>query len=335
MKVSGFTFLRNGQKLGYPFVASIRSVLPIVDEFVVALGAGEDETEKLVREIGDPKIRIIPTQWNERIRSDYSVKGYVYGQQKSIALFNCTGDWAFYLEGDELVHEDELPKIRAAMERYLDDPRVEALAFDYLHFYGNANTYAWSPRWYRTEARILRNTIPAWGPEGMFFVVLETHKRGRYPRAAHTARRFTITAGSRACRNGPPSGSRTSSSGARRGSLRTRRTLIPRCSSRSPAHTRRSYGLAAAGGGSVPGQPQSQTDLPGAEAPPDAAPGEVVRLPVPQEALQAGGLRGEWRRSPAGSHRDLNSPIPKGWLRIAQGFNPGVWTERPESRRDG
>ena len=61
MKVSGFTFLRNGQKLGYPFVASIRSVLPIVDEFVVALGASEDDTEKLVREIGDPKIRIIPT----------------------------------------------------------------------------------------------------------------------------------------------------------------------------------------------------------------------------------------------------------------------------------
>ena len=186
MTVSGFTFLRNGEKLGYPFVASIRSVLPIVDEFVVALGASEDETEKRLREIGDPKIRIIPTQWNERIRSDYSVKGYVYGQQKSIALFNCTGDWAFYLEADELVHEAELPKIRAAMERYLDDLRVEALAFDYLHFYGNANTYAWSPRWYRTEARILRNTIPAWGPEGLFFVVLETHKRGRYPRAAHT-----------------------------------------------------------------------------------------------------------------------------------------------------
>ena len=51
--------------------------------------------ESVKREIGDPKIRIIPTQWNERIRSDYSVKGYVYGQQKSLALFNCTGDWAF------------------------------------------------------------------------------------------------------------------------------------------------------------------------------------------------------------------------------------------------
>jgi hypothetical protein len=186
MKVSGFTFLRNGRKLGYPFVESIRSILPIVDEFVIALGPCDDDTEKLLRGIGDPKIRIILTQWNERLRPDYSVKGFAYGQQKSIALFNCTGDWAFYLEADEVVHENDLPKIRAVMEKHLGDERVEALAFDYLHFYGNANTLAWSPGWYRSEVRIIRNTIPAWGPEGLFFIVLETHKRGRYPRAAHT-----------------------------------------------------------------------------------------------------------------------------------------------------
>jgi hypothetical protein len=186
VKISGFTFLRNGQKLGYPFIESIRSILPIVDEFVIALGPCEDDTEAALRGIGDSKIRILLTQWNERIQPDYSLKGYVFGQQKSIALFNCTGDWAFYLEGDEVVHEGDLPKIRAAMERHLGDPRVEALAFDYLHFYGNANTYAWSPRWYRSEVRVIRNTIPAWGPEGLFFVVPDTHRRGRYPRAAHT-----------------------------------------------------------------------------------------------------------------------------------------------------
>jgi hypothetical protein len=186
MKVSAFTFLRNGQKFGYPFVESIRSVLPLVDEFVIALGPCDDDTEKMLREIGDAKIKIINTQWNERIRNDYSIKGFVYGQQKSIALFNCTGDWAFYLEGDEVIHENDLQKIRAAMEKHLDDPRVEAIAFDYLHFYGNANTYAWSPRWYRSEVRILRNTIPAWGPKGLFFIVLDTQKHGRYPRAVHS-----------------------------------------------------------------------------------------------------------------------------------------------------
>jgi glycosyltransferase involved in cell wall biosynthesis len=186
MKVSGFTFLRNGQKLGYPFAASIRSLLPLVDEFVIALGPCEDDTEKILREIGDPKIKIIPTQWNENLRPDYSVKGFVYGQQKSIALFNCTGDWAFYLEADEVLHENDLLKIRAAMEKYLNDERVEALAFDYLHFYGNKNTVAQSPGWYRSEVRVIRNTIPAWSSEALFFNVVENHKKSRHPRAAHT-----------------------------------------------------------------------------------------------------------------------------------------------------
>ena len=77
-------------------------------------------------------------------------------------------------------------KIRGSMEKYLGDAEVEALVFDYLHFYGNANTYAWSPRWYRAASRIIRNTIPFWTPKGMAFVIVETQKRGRYPRAAHT-----------------------------------------------------------------------------------------------------------------------------------------------------
>jgi hypothetical protein len=186
MKVSGFTFLRNGQRLGYPFVPSIRSILPLVDEFVIALGPCDDDTEKMLREIGDPKVRIIHTTWNEKMRGDYSVGGFVYGQQKSIALFNCTGDWAFYLEADEVLHEDDMPKIRAAMEKHLNDERVEALAFDYLHFYGNKNTIAWSPGWYRSEVRILRNTIPAWSSEALFFNILDSHKKSRHPRAAHT-----------------------------------------------------------------------------------------------------------------------------------------------------
>jgi glycosyltransferase involved in cell wall biosynthesis len=184
MKVSGFTFLRNGVKLGYPFAESIRSVLPIVDEFVIALGPSDDGTRERIEQIADPKIRIIDTQWNETIRNDLNLKGYVYGQQKSIALFNCTGDWAFYLEGDELLHEDDLPKIRESMERHLNDQRVEALYFDYIHFYANRNTYVWSPSWYRTAPRIVRNNITVWAPKGLFFIVMDNKRRGRYPRAA-------------------------------------------------------------------------------------------------------------------------------------------------------
>ncbi len=184
MKISAFTFLRNARRLQFPFVESIRSALPLVDEFVVALGPSDDGTEEALRAIGDPKIRILPTTWNENLAKNVRVKGFVYGQQKSIALFNCTGDWALYLEGDELLHEDDLPRLRAAMERHLENPRVEALYFRYLHFYGNRNTVADSPRWYRREVRAVRNDLPVWGPKGLFFSVLTGYKRMRYPRAA-------------------------------------------------------------------------------------------------------------------------------------------------------
>ena len=184
VKVSGFTFLRNGVQLNYPFVESIRSVLPIVDEFIVALGPCEDGTRERLQTISDPKLRILHTQWNDNLRNDLKVKGYVYGQQKSIALFNCIGDWAFYLEADELLHEDDLRKIQESMHQHLDDRRVEALYFDYIHFYANKNTYVWSPSWYRTAPRILRNNLTAWAPEGLYFMVMVTKRKGRYPRAA-------------------------------------------------------------------------------------------------------------------------------------------------------
>lgn len=184
MKISAFTFLRNAHRLQFPFVESIRSALPLVDEFVIALGPCDDDTEALIRAIGDPKIRIIPTAWNENLDGSWKVKGFIYGQQKSIALFNCTGDWALYLEGDEVLHEDDLPRLRAAMERHLGDRGVEALYFRYLHFYGNRNTVASSPRWYRREVRAVRNNIPIWGPKGLFFSVVTGYKRMRYPRAA-------------------------------------------------------------------------------------------------------------------------------------------------------
>lgn len=180
MKVSGFTFLHNASVLGYPYVESIRSILPVVDEFIVNIGFSEDDTLDRVRSIDDPKIRIIESAWNEKMID----KGYVYAQQKMIAHFNCTGDWAFYLEGDEVIHERDLPVIRRAMQQHVSNPQVEALVFDYYHFYGAPDRVAISPGWYRRAPRIIRNTIRSYSPDGLFFVVLEKNMRGRYPRAA-------------------------------------------------------------------------------------------------------------------------------------------------------
>jgi len=188
MKVSGFSFLRDGVKLGYPFEESIRSALPVCDEFIVAVGASEDGTLERLEAMKEPKLRLVPTTWNEQCRSH----GFVYGQQKMIAQYNCTGDWAFYLEGDEVLHEDDLDSLRRAMAHYLDDPAVEALAFDYLHFYGDTQHLHLASQAYRKATRILRNSLRAIAPDGLYWAVIKERKwhggrnkrRTRYPRAA-------------------------------------------------------------------------------------------------------------------------------------------------------
>jgi hypothetical protein len=182
MFVSAFTFVKNGQILGYPFLESIQSILPIVDEFIINVGESEDNTLELIKTINNSKIRIIESQWNEKMTD----RGYVYGQQKMISHFNCKGDWAFYIECDEVYHENELSKIQGCMKRYLSDERVEALVFDFYHFYGNSNSYLDSPGWYRSEARVIRNTIRTYAPDGLFWLVIDSNKIARYPRAKHT-----------------------------------------------------------------------------------------------------------------------------------------------------
>ena len=182
MKVSAFTFIKNGQILGYPFLQSINSILPIVDEFIINVGESEDDTLKMIQSIKSKKVRIIESKWNDKIQD----RGYVYGQQKMIAQFNCTGDWAFYIEGDEVYHERDLEQIKKSMKIHLNNPNVEALVFDFNHFYGNANSILNSPGWYRSEARIIKNTIRSYAPDGLFWLVLDSNKKGRYPKSKKT-----------------------------------------------------------------------------------------------------------------------------------------------------
>src|SRR5438034_5239446 len=114
MKISGFTFIRNAIKYDFPIVEAITSSLPIVDEFIVNVGRCEDGTLELIRSIGDAKIRIVESVWDETLRKD----GLIYSQQTNIALAQCTGDWAFYLQADEIIHESDLPRIVEAMHTY-------------------------------------------------------------------------------------------------------------------------------------------------------------------------------------------------------------------------
>lgn len=186
MKVSVFTFLRNGVKLGYPFIESIQSALPLADEYVVALGPSDPdengETRRRLLSLNEPKLRIIDSVWNEGMR----IAGFVYGQQKMLAQSQCNGDWAFYLEADEVLHESDLERIQSSMRRHLSNSAVEALVFDYIHFFGSARWRAISPGWYRRAPRVIRNTIRTVACDGLFWNVIANNQKMRWPNAAHS-----------------------------------------------------------------------------------------------------------------------------------------------------
>ncbi|MGH7412459.1 MAG: glycosyltransferase [Candidatus Methylomirabilis sp.] len=151
VSISGFTFCRNVVAFDYPIVESIHSILPIVDEYVVNVGRSDDGTLDLLRSIRDPKIKIVETEWDETLRRD----GLIFSQQTNLALAQCKGDWAFYLQADEVVHEDDLGSVLNSLEQVNPRHDVLGLLFRYLHFKGDYwSIDPWSYHW---EVRLIRN----------------------------------------------------------------------------------------------------------------------------------------------------------------------------------
>jgi glycosyltransferase involved in cell wall biosynthesis len=156
MFVSGFTFVRNAIKFDYPVVEAILSILPLCDEIVVAVGNSDDDTLGLIQRIDSPKIKIIETVWDDSLRKGGQV--LAVETDKALAAVSPEADWCFYIQGDEVVHEQYLPIIKQAMQDNLNQQKVEGLLFKYTHFYGSYKYVADSFKWYRREIRVFRNT---------------------------------------------------------------------------------------------------------------------------------------------------------------------------------
>lgn len=155
MKVSGFTFIRNAILYDYPILEAIDSILPICDEVVVAVGNSSDNTLALIQSIDSPKIKIIETIWDEDLREGGRV--LAVETNKAFQHISEDSDWAFYIQGDEVIHEKYLEEVKTKMLQYKDEPKVEGLLFNYLHFYGSYDYVGSSTDWYPKEIRVIRN----------------------------------------------------------------------------------------------------------------------------------------------------------------------------------
>ncbi len=155
MTISGFSYVRNGIQYQYPFLASIQSILPMCDEFVIAVGDSQDGTREAILALNSPKIRIIDTVWDDDMRAG----GKIFAQQTNLALAACTGDWLFHIQADEVIHENDLPTIQSLLERANTNPAVEGLLFDFLNFYGSYNYLNGSRYQHTKEIRIFRRGL--------------------------------------------------------------------------------------------------------------------------------------------------------------------------------
>jgi hypothetical protein len=162
-KISGFSLVRNGVKFDYPFLESLRSLLPVVDELVLNVGVGEDDTlaraQELARLEGHGKIKIFESIWPlddpEKKKS-----GIILSEQTNLALDRCANDWCLYLQADEVLHEEDIDLIQRSVARAAQTD-LEAVVFQYRHFYGSFNVIQNSRSAYRREMRIIRKSSGA------------------------------------------------------------------------------------------------------------------------------------------------------------------------------
>jgi len=154
---SGFSIIRNGEKLGYPYLEALRSLAPLVDELVVAVGNNDDDTstqlEALRRELPCTLI-LFDSPWDTQSQRG----GFELSRQTNLALDRCRYEICVYIQADEVLHEEDYPTFRRDLERFESDDSVDALAFKWVHFYGDFQTIVQSRKWYRREIRAIKKS---------------------------------------------------------------------------------------------------------------------------------------------------------------------------------
>jgi hypothetical protein len=160
--VSGIFFIKHGISLDYPVVESIKSIEPLCDEIILNVGFSDsnlkddDGTYDMLRGVfTHKKFVFLKSFWDPQIAS----RGTILSQQTNISLAKAKGKICQYIQGDEVVHEDDLSEIHNAIIHMERNPQIEGLIYKYLHFYGSPDFVRETRSVYRREVRTIRNNM--------------------------------------------------------------------------------------------------------------------------------------------------------------------------------
>lgn len=149
MKLSIYTFVRNGIYFDYHFKEMLKHHLPLADEIIVNEGYSSDGTYEAIANI-DSKIKVFRSDWGKIENLDWLVR------IKDSARLKCTGDWCILLDCDEFIPEWEFERLR----EYLNETKDYAIPLHIINFYGNYKVYHTHPEkvpWPSFGMKIHRN----------------------------------------------------------------------------------------------------------------------------------------------------------------------------------
>lgn len=109
-KISCHANITNPISQGYPIIESLRSFANACDEVIVVDGGSTDGSLAKIRKI--PKVKVIRgAKWERDF--DWTIMA----RNLQIGYEACSGDWAFHFDVDYIFHEDEVGRLRTAVEK--------------------------------------------------------------------------------------------------------------------------------------------------------------------------------------------------------------------------
>lgn len=113
MTLGGSTFVYNGIKQDYCFIETLNCLYDLCDYVAIAYG-GTDGTVKAVEDWASNKLNIIKIWFSED--HWHSKKGREkLSYFSNLAIEALPTDWNFYLQSDEILHENSFSSVRAAI----------------------------------------------------------------------------------------------------------------------------------------------------------------------------------------------------------------------------
>ena len=132
--ISGYVVTQNSESRGYPFIATIRSMLPVCDEIIVVDANSTDNTYKILQELAKTyqKINVIKRDFKlpSKQRASMVAKYWAYARQK------CSKGFCLQMFDYEVLHEDH---VQGIMELAKFMPiEVSIVALPVVRLWGNA-----------------------------------------------------------------------------------------------------------------------------------------------------------------------------------------------------